>query len=110
MVEPFDLIRVSLSERVFIKLRGDRELSAVLHVSYWFRGCAQRADSHPIKAYDGHMNMILSDVEETVYLPDETGQIRVSSSLRFSRVSSGLTVHAAAADGQEKRRHAFRSR
>jgi hypothetical protein len=32
-VEPFDLIRVSLSERVFVKLRGDRELRGVLHVS-----------------------------------------------------------------------------
>lgn len=30
--EPFDLIRLSLSERVFVKLRGDRELSGVLHV------------------------------------------------------------------------------
>ncbi len=31
--EPFDLIRLSLSERVFVKLRGDRELVGVLHVS-----------------------------------------------------------------------------
>jgi hypothetical protein len=30
--EPFDLIRLSLSERVFVKLRGDRELSGILHV------------------------------------------------------------------------------
>lgn len=30
--EPIDLIRVSLSERVFVKLRGDRELRGVLHV------------------------------------------------------------------------------
>ena len=30
--EPFDLIRLSLSERVFVKLRGDRELTGVLHV------------------------------------------------------------------------------
>ncbi|KIO12650.1 hypothetical protein M404DRAFT_12819 [Pisolithus tinctorius Marx 270] len=50
--EPFDLIRLSLSERVFVKLRGDRELSGVLH------------------AYDGHMNLILSDVEETVMIVD----------------------------------------
>ncbi|KIJ57057.1 hypothetical protein M422DRAFT_218920 [Sphaerobolus stellatus SS14] len=46
--EPFDLIRLSLSERVFVKLRGDRELTGILH------------------AYDGHMNLILSDVEETI--------------------------------------------
>ena len=30
--EPFDLIRLSLSERVFVKLRGDGELTGVLHV------------------------------------------------------------------------------
>ncbi|KAJ7765066.1 hypothetical protein DFH07DRAFT_955897 [Mycena maculata] len=48
--EPFDLIRLSLSERVFVKLRGDRELTGILH------------------AYDGHMNLIMSDVEETIML------------------------------------------
>lgn len=30
--EPFDLIRLCLSERVFVKLRGDREIRGVLHV------------------------------------------------------------------------------
>ncbi|KAG5648909.1 Sm-like protein lsm3b [Asterophora parasitica] len=50
--EPFDLIRLSLSERVFVKLRGDREITGILH------------------AYDGHMNLILSDVEETIMLVD----------------------------------------
>ncbi|GAA5961086.1 hypothetical protein JCM8115_005819 [Rhodotorula mucilaginosa] len=52
IAEPFDLIRVSLSERVFVKLRGDRELKGILH------------------AYDGHMNMVLSEVEETIYVVD----------------------------------------
>nr|GAT58184.1 predicted protein [Mycena chlorophos] len=51
--EPFDLIRLSLSERVFVKLRGDRELTGILH------------------AYDGHMNLIMSDVEETILIVDE---------------------------------------
>lgn len=32
--EPFDLIRLSLNERVFVKLRGDRELVGVLHVRF----------------------------------------------------------------------------
>ena len=32
--EPFDLIRLSLSERVFVKLRGDREVTGILHVSF----------------------------------------------------------------------------
>jgi len=57
--EPFDLIRLSLSERVFVKLRGDREMTGILH------------------AYDGHMNLILSDVEETIMIVDTenaTGQ------------------------------------
>ncbi|PCH41508.1 like-Sm ribonucleo protein, partial [Wolfiporia cocos MD-104 SS10] len=51
--EPFDLIRLSLSERVFVKLRGDRQLSGILH------------------AYDGHMNLILSDVEETIMIVEQ---------------------------------------
>lgn len=32
--EPFDLIRLSLSERVFVKLRGDREMTGILHVGF----------------------------------------------------------------------------
>ena len=47
--EPFDLIRFSLSEPVLVKLRGDREMRGILH------------------AYDGHMNLMLGDVEETIY-------------------------------------------
>ena len=46
--EPLDLIRLSLNERVYVKLRQDREL----------RGRLQ--------AFDQHLNMILSEVEETV--------------------------------------------
>ncbi|KAL4400774.1 U4/U6 x U5 tri-snRNP complex protein [Malassezia pachydermatis] len=56
--EPFDLIRLSLSERVLVKLRGERELRGILH------------------AYDGHMNLILGDVEETIYdvqVAEDTG-------------------------------------
>ncbi|KAK0520109.1 Sm-like protein lsm3b [Tilletia horrida] len=48
--EPFDLLRISLSERVFVKLRGDRELRGTLH------------------AYDSHLNLIMGDVEETIYI------------------------------------------
>ena len=33
MSTQFDLIKLSLSERIFVKLRGDRELTGVLHVS-----------------------------------------------------------------------------
>jgi len=30
--EPFDLVRLSLDERIFVRLRGDRELKGRLHV------------------------------------------------------------------------------
>ncbi|XP_015760582.1 PREDICTED: U6 snRNA-associated Sm-like protein LSm3 [Acropora digitifera] len=46
--EPLDLIRLSLDERIYVKLRNDRELRGKLH------------------AYDQHLNMILSEVEETI--------------------------------------------
>ncbi|KAI4214221.1 MAG: hypothetical protein LQ351_003306 [Letrouitia transgressa] len=51
--EPLDLVRLSLDEIVFVKLRGDRELKGRLH------------------AYDSHCNLILGDVEETVYVVEE---------------------------------------
>uniref|UniRef100_A0A8P0NYH2 U6 snRNA-associated Sm-like protein LSm3 n=2 Tax=Canis lupus familiaris TaxID=9615 RepID=A0A8P0NYH2_CANLF len=41
--EPLDLIRLSLDERIYVKLRNDRELRGRLH------------------AYDQHLNMILGD-------------------------------------------------
>lgn len=46
--EPLDLIKLSLDERVYVKMRNDREIRGRLH------------------AYDQHLNMILSNVEETV--------------------------------------------
>lgn len=46
--EPLDLIRLSLDDRIYVKLRGERELRGKLH------------------AYDQHLNMVLGDVEETV--------------------------------------------
>ncbi|KAI8078973.1 uncharacterized protein B0P05DRAFT_541905 [Gilbertella persicaria] len=46
--EPLDLVRLSLDERIYVKLRGDRELRGNLH------------------AYDGHLNMVLGEVEETI--------------------------------------------
>ncbi|KAK9315846.1 hypothetical protein V1522DRAFT_66595 [Lipomyces starkeyi] len=51
--EPLDLVRLSLNERVFVKLKGDREIRGRLH------------------AYDSHCNLVLSDVEETVYIMDD---------------------------------------
>lgn len=43
-----DLLRLSLDERIVVKCRGERELVGTLH------------------AYDPHLNLVLSDVEETV--------------------------------------------
>ncbi|CAO3634857.1 unnamed protein product [Mucor hiemalis] len=50
--EPLDLVRLSLDERIYVKLRGDRELRGVLH------------------AYNGHLNMVLGEVEETITIVD----------------------------------------
>jgi len=55
--EPLDLIKFSLDEKVYVKMRNDRELRGRLH------------------AYDQHLNMILGDVEEivtTVEIDEET--------------------------------------
>ncbi|EEC04512.1 U6 snRNA-associated Sm-like protein LSm3 [Ixodes scapularis] len=46
--EPLDLVRLSLDEKIYVKMRNERELRGRLH------------------AYDQHLNMILGDVEETV--------------------------------------------
>ena len=46
--DPLGLIRLSLDERIYIKLRNDRELVGRLH------------------AFDQHLNMILGDVDETL--------------------------------------------
>ncbi|KAI9718027.1 MAG: U4/U6-U5 snRNP complex subunit lsm3 [Candelaria pacifica] len=51
--EPLDLVRLSLDEVVFVKLRGDRELKGRLH------------------AYDSHCNLVLGDVEETIYTVED---------------------------------------
>ncbi|NP_001040418.1 LSM Sm-like protein family member [Bombyx mori] len=46
--EPWDLIRLSLDERIYVKMRNERELRGKLH------------------AYDQHLNMVLGDAEETI--------------------------------------------
>lgn len=33
--EPLDLIRLSLDERIYVKMRNERELRGKLHVSVW---------------------------------------------------------------------------
>lgn len=68
IAEPFDLLRLSLSERVYVKLRGDRELRGTLHT------------------YDGHGNLVLANVEETIWIveDEESDQPKLSVCLRSS--------------------------
>lgn len=46
--EPLDLIRLSLDEKIYVKMRNERELRGRLH------------------AFDQHLNMVLSDVVESI--------------------------------------------
>ncbi|KAK2950391.1 putative snrnp sm protein [Blattamonas nauphoetae] len=46
--QPLDTVRLALGERVYVKLRGERELRGKLH------------------GFDQHMNILLSDAEETI--------------------------------------------
>lgn len=79
--EPFDLLRLSLSERVYVKLRGDRELRGTLH------------------AYDGHGNLVLANVEETVWIveDEETDNPRLSVSSQVDRACSFHTISSSCA-------------
>jgi len=67
--EPLDLVRLCLDEIVFVKLRGDRELKGRLHVRAlsW----VSRLPANTWQAYDSHCNLVLGDVEETVYVVEE---------------------------------------
>jgi U6 snRNA-associated Sm-like protein LSm3 len=46
VAEPLDLVRLSLDEIVFVRLRGDRELKGRLHVCRPDFSSAQRALMH----------------------------------------------------------------
>ncbi|KAG9967371.1 hypothetical protein KCU61_g100, partial [Aureobasidium melanogenum] len=78
--EPLDLVRLSLNEIVFVKLRGDRELQGRLH------------------AYDSHCNLVLGEVEETIYVideDDETESVRTlkkQSEMLFVRGDSVVLI------------------
>ncbi|TGZ82974.1 Sm-like ribonucleo protein [Ascodesmis nigricans] len=78
--EPLDLVRLSLDEHVFVKLRGDRELRGRLH------------------AYDSHCNLVLGDVEETIYIvsededDDSVQTIKKNSEMLFVRGDSVVLI------------------
>ncbi|CAK7274787.1 hypothetical protein SEPCBS57363_006340 [Sporothrix epigloea] len=73
--EPLDLVKLLLDELVFVKLRGDRELKGRLH------------------AYDSHCNLVLGDVDETIYLTEEDDEEDNSQEVRtVSRKSEMLFV------------------
>ncbi|RPB23036.1 like-Sm ribonucleo protein, partial [Terfezia boudieri ATCC MYA-4762] len=75
-----DLVRLSLDEHVFVKLRGDRELKGRLH------------------AFDSHCNLIIGDVEETIYIvgdeedDDTIRTVRRTSEMLFVRGDSVVLI------------------
>jgi U6 snRNA-associated Sm-like protein LSm3 len=73
--EPLDLVRLLIDEIVCVKLRGDRELKGRLH------------------AYDSHCNLVLGDVEETIYVVDDEDADAASEEIKtVSRKSEMLFV------------------
>ncbi|MCJ1462669.1 U4/U6-U5 snRNP complex subunit lsm3 [Pseudocyphellaria aurata] len=84
--EPLDLVRLSLDEIVFVKLRGDRELKGRLH-------------AHELKAYDSHCNLVLGDAEETIYIVEDDDEdeevvktIKKQSEMLFVRGDSVVLI------------------
>ncbi|CAK7222087.1 U4/U6-U5 snRNP complex subunit lsm3 [Sporothrix curviconia] len=67
--EPLDLVKLLLDELVFVKLRGDRELKGRLH------------------AYDSHCNLVLGDVEETIYVTENDDEEENSQDVRATPLS-----------------------
>ncbi|KAL8629152.1 hypothetical protein Q9189_005162 [Teloschistes chrysophthalmus] len=91
--EPLDLVRLSLDEVVFVKLRGDRELKGRLHVcSVFFQFLCNGKARFSI--------WILWDVEETVYVvedddddeDEEVKTIKKQSEMLFVRGDSVVLI------------------
>jgi U6 snRNA-associated Sm-like protein LSm3 len=69
--EPLDLIRLSLDERIYVKMRNERELRGRLHVITsalltYIYSTSFLTNRRRFQAYDQHLNMVLGEVEETV--------------------------------------------
>ncbi|KAL1618451.1 hypothetical protein SLS54_007178 [Diplodia seriata] len=94
--EPLDLVRLSLDEIVFVKLRGDRELKGRLHVLMF--------SVLRYQAYDSHCNLVLGDVEETIYVVEEDANeeevvrtVKKQSEMLFVRGDSVVLISPQAA-------------
>jgi len=80
IAEPLDLVRLLIDEVVCVKLRGDRELKGRLH------------------AYDSHCNLVLGDVEETIFVvaddenDDEIKTVSRKSEMLFVRGDSVVLI------------------
>lgn len=79
---PLDLLKLNLDERVYVKLRGARELIGTL------------------QAFDSHCNIVLSDAVETIY-ELESGELKSrekSSEMLFVRGDSVTLITTPADD------------
>lgn len=98
--EPLDLVRLSLDERIYVKLRGDRELRGILHVRTRSNECHLQATwlihipPHlTMQAYDGHLNMVLGEVEETITLV-EVNEDTYEEIIRVNHFNDVLSMKA----------------
>lgn len=82
--EPLDLVRLSLDETVFVKLRGDRELKGRLHVRGTIRSLMLVLIVSAGKAYDSHCNLVLGEVEETIYLVEDEDEDEEQSEVKVN--------------------------
>ncbi|KAM3145843.1 U4/U6-U5 snRNP complex subunit lsm3 [Paramecium bursaria] len=78
--QPLDLLRLSLGQNVYIKLRGNRELTGQLI------------------SYDIHLNMLISNAQETITLQDNVQKrnlvvlyLRGDSVILISPINKGIT-------------------
>ncbi|CAH2446026.1 Lsm (Like Sm) protein involved in RNA processing [Komagataella phaffii CBS 7435] len=59
--EPLNMIKLCLDEKVYVKLRGAREIVGKLH------------------AYDNHCNLVLGDAVETISTVDENNELKTQT-------------------------------
>lgn len=74
MPQPLDMIWALLNEPIVVKLRSNRELRGTLH------------------GYDEHCNMVLGDVEETVFSLGDNNEIQKQTSRSEMLLVRGDTV------------------